>query len=219
MQSWPEKVRKDVNAGLSRHLIRIYAWGIEPDDSEIMQSFFANAPDDALEQGFRDVGFGTYGSDEKLDGQTQQRLMRLWESRLAAAEEKPSAHRGELSAFGFWFASNALPVDWQIQTLNHLLRLVKTISPSHLVVKKLAEVCSRNPLSAVGSLRYLVEGDTEGYEIYGWDENPRIILASALDGGEASAAEARLLIEQLIIRGHHSYRTLLTKSRGAGAGS
>ena len=145
--------------------------------------------------------------------------MRLWESRLVAAEEKPSAHRGELSAFGFWFASDALPIDWQMQTLNRLLRLIKTISPSHLVVKKLAEVCSRNPLSSVESLRYLVEGDTEGYEIYGWDENPKTILAAALDGGEASAAEARLLIEQLIVRGHHSYRTLLTKPRAGGAGT
>ncbi len=217
MQSWPEKVRKDVNAGLARHLIRIYAWGIERDDSEIMRSFFANAPDDALEQGFRDVGFGTYGSKDKLDVQTQRRLMRLWELRLAAAEKKPSAHRGELSAFGFWFASDALPVDWQMQTLNRLLSIVKTISPSHLVVKKLAEVCGRNPLSAVESLRYLVEGDTEGYEIYGWDENPKIILSAALDSGEARAEEARLLIEQLIVRGHHSYRTLLTKSHGAGA--
>lgn len=214
MQSWPEKVRKDVNAGLARHLIRICAWGIEQEDSEIIRGFFANAPDDALEQGFRDVGFGTYSSKDKLDEQTQQRLMRLWESRVAAAGEKPAAHRGELSAFGFWFASDALPVDWQMQTLNHLLRLVKTISPTHLVVKKLAEVCNRNPLSAVESLRYLVEGDKEGYEIYGWDENGKTILAAALDGGEASATEARLLIEQLIVRGHHSYRTLLTTSRG-----
>ena len=219
VQSWPEKVRKDINAGLARHLIRIYAWGIEPDDSEITRGFFANAPDDALEQGFRDVGFGTYGSKDKLDEQTQQRLMRLWESRLETAEEKPSAHRGELSAFGFWFASDALPIDWQIQTLNRLLSIVKTISPSHLVVQKLAEVCGRNPLSAVESLRYLVEGDREGYEIYGWDENAKIILAAALDGGEASAEEARLLIEQLIVRGHHSYRTLLTKSRGTEAES
>ena len=217
MQSWPENVRKDVNAGLARHFIRIYAWGIEPEDSEIMQGFFANASDDTLEQGFRDVGFGTYGSKDKLDEQTQQRLMRLWESRLAAAEAKPSAHRGELSAFGFWFASDALPVDWQMQTLNRMLQLVKTISPSHLVVKKLAEVCSRNPLSAVESLRYLVEGDKEGYEIYGWDENGKTVLAAALDGGEASAAEARLLIEQLIVRGHHSYRALLTQSRGTGS--
>ena len=182
-----------------------------------MQGFFANASDDTLEQGFRDVGFGTYGSKDKLDEQTQQRLMRLWESRLAAAEAKPSAHRGELSAFGFWFASDALPVDWQMQTLNRMLQLVKTISPSHLVVKKLAEVCSRNPLSAVESLRYLVEGDKEGYEIYGWDENGKTVLAAALDGGEASAAEARLLIEQLIVRGHHSYRALLTQSRGTGS--
>lgn len=219
MLAWPEKVQKDVNAGLARHLIRIYAWGIEPDNSEIMRAFFANAPDDALEQGFRDVGFGTYSSKDKLADPTQQRLMRLWESRLVAAEEKPSAHRGELSAFGFWFASDALPIDWQMQTLNRLLRLIKTISPSHLVVKKLAEVCSRNPLSSVESLRYLVEGDTEGYEIYGWDENPKTILAAALDGGEASASEARQLIEQLIVRGHHSYRTLLTKPRGGGAGS
>jgi hypothetical protein len=215
MQSWPEKVRKDVNAGLARHLIRIYAWGIEPDNSEIMRGFFASASDDALEQGFRDVGFGTHGSKDKLDEPTQQRLMRLWESRLEAAEEKPSAHRGELSAFGFWFASDALPVDWQMQTLNRLLSIIKTVNPSHLVVKKLADVCGRDPLSAVESLRYLVEGDTEGYEVYGWDDNPKIILAAALDGGEASAEEARLLIEQLIVRGHHSYRTLLTKSRGA----
>jgi hypothetical protein len=47
----------------------------------------------------------------------------------------------------------------------------------------------------------------------------KIILAAALDGGEASAEEARLLIEQLIVRGHHSYRTLLTKSRGTEAES
>ncbi len=206
-----------MTSGSARRKRNCFHQGIERDDSEIMRSFFANAPDDALEQGFRDVGFGTYGSKDKLDVQTQRRLMRLWELRLAAAEKKPSAHRGELSAFGFWFASDALPVDWQMQTLNRLLSIVKTISPSHLVVKKLAEVCGRNPLSAVESLRYLVEGDTEGYEIYGWDENPKLILSAALDSGEASAEEARLLIEQLIVRGHHSYRTLLTKSHGAGA--
>jgi hypothetical protein len=211
MQSWPEKARKDVSGGLARHLIRLYAWGVEQGDSKIMQSFFANAPDDAIEQGFRDVGFGTYNSKEQLDEPTQQRLMQLWESRLKAAEQEPSAHRGELSAFGFWFASSALPLDWQMRTLNHVLRLVKTISPSHLVVNKLAEVCGRDALSAVESLRYLIEGDQEGYQIYGWGESPKVILAAALNGNEESSAEARLLVEQLIVRGHHSYRTLLGK--------
>jgi hypothetical protein len=209
MDSWPEKVRKDINAGLARHLLRLFAWGTEPDDSDILQGFWVAAKNDVLEEGFRDIGFGMYDSKEVLEESIQARLMHLWDLRLEAAAPKPSTHREELGAFGFWFVSDTLPLAWRIKTLLRILHLTKTVHPSHLVVNKLADVCDRDPLASVEVLGLLVSGDNEGYEAFGWGESPKIILASALKAGGESATLARQLIQQLMVRGHHSYRILL----------
>ena len=209
MNSWPDKVRKDINAGLAKHLLRLFVWGTEPEESDILRGFWASAEDDVLEQGFRDIGFGMYNSKEILEESTQKQLMHLWNLRLDAVSPKPSAHREELGAFGFWFVSDTLPFKWRMKTLVRILRLVKTTNPSNLVVNKLAEVCETEPLSSVEALSLLVSGDREGYEAYGWGESPKVILASGLKAGGESAAIARQLIQQLMVRGHHSYRTLL----------
>ena len=42
-RSWPEAVRKNLDVGLARHLLRLFAWGTEPEGSDMMQRFFAGA--------------------------------------------------------------------------------------------------------------------------------------------------------------------------------
>ena len=209
MDSWPDKVRKDINAGLGRHLLRLFVWGTEPEDSDILQGFWAAAKDDELEEALRDIGFGTYNSKETLEESIQTRLMHLWDLRLEVIAPKPSAHREELGAFGFWFVSETLPIAWRLKTLLRILRLTKVVHPSHLVVNKLAQVCDTDPLASVEALDLLVSGDKEGYEAFGWGESPRTILGTALMTGGESATIARQLIQRLMVRGHHSYRTLL----------
>jgi hypothetical protein len=209
MDWWPDKARKDINAGLARHLLRLFAWGTEPEDSDILQGFWAAAKDDVLEEGFRDIGFGMYDSKDILEESIRTRLMHLWDLRLEVVSPKPSAHREELGAFGFWFVSDTLPLAWRMKTLLRILHLTKSIHPSHLVVDKLAEVCSTDPLASVEALSLLLSGDKEGYEAFGWGGSPKTILTSALRAGGEGGTLARQLIQQLMVRGHHSYRTLL----------
>jgi hypothetical protein len=66
------------------------------------------------------------------------------------------------------------------------------------------------PEQCIECMRLLVEGDTDGYEILGWQENGRRVLSAAIKSGTPKAkASATALINRLVARGYSGFKDLL----------
>lgn len=67
------------------------------------------------------------------------------------------------------------------------------------------------PAIAVQCLSHIIEGDTEGWAIYGWREEARTVLENAVKSDDGAARKAAdELINRLGARGHLEFRDLLS---------
>ena len=154
------------------------------------------------------VGRALQQTSAPIPNEVLDRLIRLWEARLSAAKEVPANHEKEMAAFGWWFVSGKFDAEWVIAQLAEALQIVGKAEPDHMVVEKLAEIVDTYPLEAVKSLKVIVEGDREGWGIYGWREYARNILTVALQDVTAKQ-KAEDLIQYLGSRGYLEFRDLL----------
>jgi hypothetical protein len=100
--------------------------------------------------------------------------------------------------------------DSAIQSLLKVLRLKKKMDGEMDVVKLLAEQCPKYPNECIACLALMVEGDREGWVIVGVEADVRRTIKISLDSGQPEAVmAARRLVEQLIGRGQHGFRSLL----------
>jgi len=139
-----------------------------------------------------------------------ERFKALWEQRLASVKNTKEKRFGELSAFGWWFASDHLDEDWALDRLAEVLKLNGKVEVDHLVAQRLARIAEKKPRKTVGCLSLLVDGAREAYEIVGWEKDARVVLSSALKSADSKAkADAVALINRLDARGHSGFRELL----------
>jgi hypothetical protein len=75
---------------------------------------------------------------------------------------------------------------------------------------RLAELADKMPREAVECLRHLIEGDKEGWAIYAWRENARLILSTALRIGSDEVRQAATgVVHRLGARGYFEFGNLL----------
>jgi hypothetical protein len=200
----------DSERALGNHLTLFYAWGAIQLNDELLTEFFAKASPALRAQAMGDVGWqlGQRGN-EKLDPKIQQRLMELWEYRLAQCLVRVNASRQEMGSFGWWFASQKFPEDWAIGHLVKVVDVFRYINPDFAVVERLGQLAPRYPFEAVHCLGVVFEEDRDGWAIHGWAENPRTIIREALKGNDQSREEAEHVVNLLVARGHRGFRELL----------
>lgn len=206
---------EDVDRHLVDHLMG-YFWREKLTLSdELIQHFFASAPEKQRSYAFESLGRGLiHESNVEIPDQTLRRLRELWEWRFNDAKAKGRGS-SEFVPFGWWFASGKFDTQWSLRTLLEVLQYCHAAELDHLVVKRLAETVGSFPLDSVEALGLLIENDTEGWAIHGWEDNPRTILITALDSGNAYAQKAaERVIHLLGARGHYGYRDLLKRSSG-----
>lgn len=197
---------------LGNHLMHYYAGGSIQLDDGLLTLFFAKASPALRAQTIGDVGWQLgHELTGELDPKIQQRLMALWEYRLAQGMKHVNASREELGGFGWWFASKKFPDDWGIRQLLTVIETFRNINPDFAVVERLAELALVHPYEAVRGLGILVEEDRDGWAIHGWGENPQTIIREALKADERSREEADRVVNLLVERGHRGFRSFLNQ--------
>ncbi len=204
----------DPEERLAEHLMVLYWRGKlsldEPDS--LLARFYAKASDKLCGHAFSVRGRRLYHAQENtVPPEILDRLRILWEQRLDAARSAtPLSHAVELAAFGWWFTSRKFDDVWAMAQLTEVLRLIGKVDADRRVVERLAALAVDMPQQVVECLHLMVEGDKEGWAIYGWREHARTILATAIQSYNAEACEAATtLVHRLGARGYLEFRDLL----------
>jgi len=203
---------------LADHLMELY-WHDELQLTDsVLEKFYAKASDVILEHAMRFIGQTLMSSDKKdLTSALLERLKKLWSSRLEAAPSpnSNSAHKLEVSAFGWWFASQKFENDWALAQLLPVLKITDEIEAGHLVIKGLSDLASNFPDIVIDCLALLTTSGGESLLVLAYDEQVRQILTAGINSDKAHK-NASELINRLSAAGHFQYRELLTKNSDAG---
>ena len=202
------------DASLGEHLTGLCAIGvIDPANAAgLLGSFFSAADDQLRWHVLDEVGRWLASVKGPVAPKVLDRLRRFWEwyfqEHLTTIAS--SAGNGGIAAFGQWFGSGKFDPSWSLAQLHSVLRQVGRVTPGFLVVEELVKVASKPALLAVQCLQLMVEGVADRWEILGWQDEARSVLAEALGSDDAVAGDlARDLINRLSARGYPGFDTLL----------
>jgi len=156
------------------------------------------------------IGRSLMNADAEVPVETLERLRSLWEW----WNQEGGARRllgKEIEAFGWWFASERFHSEWADAQAKWVLSTGTVLEPDHLVVKRLETRVNEDPLAAVQILEGIWENIRDHWTFYGWRDECRNILRTALASNNDEAQRvARALINKLAARGHLEFRSLLT---------
>ena len=204
---------------LSQHLMTLYWQGkLDLDEpGSLLARFFELACDELRGYALEFVGRSLCNTQDAIDPQILNRLQVLWDQRLEAARSstEPSSYATELAAFSWWFSSTKFDDSWAIAQLKQVLELVGKVDPDFLVVERLAALADAMPEPAVECLELILKKDNKGWGIYGWRDEAKTILVTAIKGSNDTARQtAEALIHHLGERGYWEFRELLSSVNG-----
>ena len=193
---------------LAEHLMTFYWRGkIELIDA-ILTEFWSKAPDSLRGHAIEFIGRAFKTTEKPVSEEIINRLKALWVKRIESAKNSPEDHEKEMSAFGWWFASGGFDAEWAVKQLHEVLKQTKKIEVADEVLERLAAIAESYPLQAVECLRFIAEGDKEGWLISAVSNDAKKILKVALDNA-VSEREAKKTINYLGSRGFLDFRELL----------
>jgi hypothetical protein len=207
-----QEERSRVTEGLAEHLMTFYWRGkISLDDPNgLINRFWIKASNRARGYAMEFLGESLRNTKETIAPEILMRLKSYWERRLEAAKEAPDLCKFEMAAFGHWFVSGKFEDDWAIQQLESALNIAGETYPDDVVVEQLATLALTTPLEAIHCLEAIVEGDKEGWLIYGWEDHARAILNTALQSiNKKAMVAAEDLVHYMGSRGYLKFRDLL----------
>jgi len=205
----------DPDGKLAVHLMALYWRGkLSLDDPEgLLNQFWTMADDGLRGNAIAFMGQSLAQVAEPIGEEVAQRLVELWQFRVKTVQEAENTenHREEMSAFGWWLISKKLDRTWALEQLLVALELSSgKVEPSHQVLEILAEMTELEPNKRVTALAKIVQGDPEGWVIYGSRDSVRTILGGALQSMDQNAKDkAKNLVHYLGAMGHLEYRDLL----------
>lgn len=204
----------DADERLAEHLMLMY-WNDMIDlDSEILRTFYSVASDQLHRTAISFVASNLKYLNTDSDEGTDQRLMALWESRIAEIEkleaENPKCCVNEATAFGQWFASGAFKPEW---SLSHLSRSLKYASPKHRdidILRRLSALSDEFIVEVVSCLQLIVDSDAERWFSTPWIDDIRSILSKGMRADDDGVREESIaLVHKLGERGLMELRKLL----------
>jgi hypothetical protein len=210
----PKDGHRAPDSRLAQHLMIQYWRGnlAEDDPNGLLARFYSKADPKLRFWALDFVGRSLHKTQGAVPSEVLQRLQNLWATRLQIVRTANplSPQKEELTAFGWWFASKKFPVDWSIDQVLEVLRVVGSIKPDHLVVERIAELAREEPAKAVESLALIIEGDKNGWAVLSWLEQARNVLAQAIHSPDQFArTRASDLVHRLGERGYSQFRDLL----------
>src|SRR6266571_617908 len=211
----------DPDEHLAEHLMTFYWRGkLDLDGQDgLLASFYAKASDQLCGHAIEFIGRSLRDTKEIVPPEILERLRALWLQRMNVARNAipSSSHHTELAAFSWWFASSRFDDTWAMTQLLEVLKLTGKADPDFLIVERLVEIAEAMPSKAVECLRLIIEGDREGWKIYGRLEEYRSILTAAIQSSDNAARQSAFdLVNYFGARGILDFRDLLPKSSPSG---
>jgi hypothetical protein len=180
-----ERRQRGRDQALGNHLVSLYWSGEIGLEDGLLADLLAVADEELRRSLLEAVGRGLVPDGPPLEDPVLQRLLALWNSRVAAVRSHPS---GELSTFGWWFCSSQIPTDVRLQGLRDALALSGHAEPAHQVVEHLAALSSEHPREAAELLGAMAESEDEGWRFTLWDESAAQIIKTGIASGDPEAA-------------------------------
>ncbi len=195
-----ERRQRARDQALGNHLVSLYWSGEIGLEDGLLADLLAVADEELRHALLEAVGRGLAPEGPPLEEPVLERLLALWDSRVAAARTNPS---GELSAFGWWFCSSKIPLDVRLQGLRDALDLSGHAEPAHQVVECLAALSSEHPRDAAELLGAMAVSEDEGWRFTLWDESAAQIIKTAVASGDPEAVRlANEAASRAAARGH-----------------
>jgi hypothetical protein len=197
--------------GLAHHLMTFYWHGVLELDDGLIVGFFSRAPGEDRGEALKYVGRSLRDLGDEASTAPLGRLMALWEWRVENADhETGRSSIPEMEAFGWWFVSEPLPLEWRVSHLVQALAISRRIDLDHAVMERVAALAGDYPREASRVAELMVEGDHEGWGVYAWRENLRAIVSAIHQSGDTEAVErTRNLVNELLARGFPDFRRLI----------
>ena len=207
---------------LAEHLMIFYGRGLVELDDELMVLFWNNAPDNIRAHALDFVGRGLLEEGLKLSENHTERLKALWEKRRSAMEESENKekYKGEMAAFGWWFASDVLDENWATEEYLKALNISGQVHSDYYVVRRLTKIAESLPFQALQVLEKLVNAQERSWLVSGNEEEIKKVLQLGLIAPESKANElAKHIISALLLKGYSGFGDLLkalaAKQRGS----
>jgi hypothetical protein len=194
---------------LGEHLATYFWRGTLSLNEQLFQTFWRLASPEARRSVIDFLGRSARDF-QKLGDEVEERLLSFWDFAHEAAVRLGSLN--ELAPFAWWFASEALPLDWRLEHLLRLLRDDVKPDPTFVVVEALSAVSEQEPLGAVQALRRLLELEQEPWAVYGFRSEIDLVLRRALDDDDPTTQQAAEdTAHWLGALGFREFRSLLTE--------
>ncbi len=201
--------KPDAREHLGEHLMAQYWRGQLPLDHPLIQRFFAQASPTVRAHAMAYIGRNLYASRDSIVAPIQERLVALWNDRKQAAIANLTEHRGELTAFGWWFAAGKLDAAWELAELREVLQRAHRTDHDYFVLSRLAQLAPTHTLPVLECLREMIKTEHETWTILGAEANVQKILEAGLASSDpAGHTLASSLINELGVLGYAKYRTL-----------
>lgn len=198
---------------LAEHLMLLYWYGKLNirQDNDLLSKFYAKAPVPLLAHALEFIGRQLNSDEDVIPADFIRRLQRLLEYRIQLiAETDEVSAAEELITFGWWFTSKRFDDAWAISRLEEVLKLTGKAEPDRKVVERLASLANSMLFETVRCLRLIIDGDKEGWHIYHWREQARLLLSTAINGTNPEAKQAAIgIINRLGARGFLEFMDLI----------
>lgn len=195
---------------LAEHIMSLYCRDKLDFASGILCKFYEKAPETICARAIWFLGRILKDNDE-LPKDYIERIMELFEIRLKQAKDSddPGEFTDELGGFGFWLSSDKLDDVWKIDQILEVVQIIhiKDIH-THTIVTEISKLAQSYPLKTNLCLKTIVEGDEEGWSVYGWRDEAKAILRAGLESGEVNKI-SKETISLLLTKGHTEFRDLI----------
>jgi hypothetical protein len=202
---------------LGRHLLQEYWRGKIPiTEGSLLGDFFLFAEERTRRAAIIYSGTALREATEPVQPEVIERFVALWDHRLEAA--KTGGASGELRAFSWWFFTRYFDDEWALKSLHAVLKLTNgALDVIMDSLGRLSELAGKYPAMVVECVQMITNASPDYVELWTPDIVKIVKLAFGSDDPSAHAA-TRALIDQLGIRGHLSFRTLLAEDPHADSG-
>jgi len=197
---------------LANHLMTLYWRGKINLDDEILVNFWKLASNEIRGFAIDSLGRGILDEKVEVPPETIKRLMTLWESRLKAAEASSdkSQYEREMSAFGWWFASNKFDHAWVSDQYLRALNIGIKTQSDYYVTKQLVRLVPIIPIKTIEILEKLIETQQKDWVIFGNKTEIRKILSLSLRSPDPEARKkSEELINRIVSKGYTEFEDLL----------
>lgn len=204
---------EDPDDALATHLMTVYWHGGEDIEKEasLVREFFEKAHPQLRAHALFLIGRSLHKHVGDLSAELANRLMKLWAWLISrhTVEAEEDSQRNEFSAFGWWFTSGQLDLEWTLVQLNAAVKICGRIKNSDQVMERLKLSVGRFPTHVAECLLSLVEGAKEIWELHYWQEDAYAALEAVCQTENVEAIRlARKTANLFGERGFRMFKTL-----------